>query len=77
LSRSANRAFDSFRDPALLVPLAGVLIYLAVLPLLMLRWGASRRKRATGILSIHLRIIKTLTPANTPIRHSKLGDFRV
>jgi hypothetical protein len=46
LSRSANRAFDSFRDPALLVPLAGagVLIYLAVPPLLMLVVGASRRK---------------------------------
>jgi iron(III) transport system permease protein len=42
MPRSANRAFDSFRDPALLVPLAGagVLIYLAVLPLLMLVVGS-------------------------------------
>ncbi|HYA27945.1 MAG TPA: iron ABC transporter permease [Acidobacteriota bacterium] len=42
LPRSANSAVQTFRDPALLVPLcgAGVLVYLAVLPLLMLVVGS-------------------------------------
>ena len=48
LPRSANRAFHFFRDPALLVPLAGagVLIYLAVLPLLMLVVGSFQAETA-------------------------------
>jgi iron(III) transport system permease protein len=42
LPRSANSAIQTFRDPALLVPLCGaaVLVYLAVLPLLMLVIGS-------------------------------------
>ena len=42
LPRSASRGFPLLREPALLVPLvgAGVLIYLAVLPLFMLLWGS-------------------------------------
>src|SRR3990172_12109653 len=42
IPRSARFSFPELRDPALLVPLvgAGVLIYLAVLPLFMLLMGS-------------------------------------
>jgi iron(III) transport system permease protein len=42
LPRSVRAGFPLLRDPALLVPLigAGVLIYLAILPLFMLMWGS-------------------------------------
>jgi len=42
LPRSANTAIPTFRDPALLIPIvgAGVLVYLAILPLIMLVVGS-------------------------------------
>ena len=62
------------RDPALLVPLigAGVLIYLAVLPLFMLVKGSFEMEVAPREFVFTLKIITRPMPASIPIRLSKI-----